>query len=88
MSKAQVSDTRTLGVGSAGNSAADNLALPASTAVVGHVEPLLGRITKRDVEGYFGFPLIRAGEAVTEAVLEKAQSQGRLYEVIAATQDV
>jgi hypothetical protein len=88
MSKAQVSDTRTLGVGSAGNSAGDNLALPVSTAVVGHVEPIQGRIAKRDVEGYFGFPLIRAGEAVTEAVLEKAQSQGRLYEVIASTQDV
>jgi hypothetical protein len=84
----QVADTRVAGVGTGGMSAADNLALPENNEVVGHLEPLLGRVAKRDVTGYFGFPLIRAGQAVTPAIFEKAQSQGKLYEVIASTEDL
>lgn len=81
-------DTSIVGIGTGGTSFADNLALPESGEVVGYLEPLLGRTAHRDVEGYFGFPLIRAGQNVTAAVLEKAQSMGRLYEVIAATEAV
>ena len=83
-----ISDTSTVGIGTGGMSSADNLALPESNDVVGYLEPLLGRVAKRDVQGYFGFPLIRAGQNVTAAVLEKAQSMGRLYEVIASTEEV
>lgn len=83
----QVADRGIVGVGTGGSSAADNLALPENNEVVGHLEPLLGRVARRDVAGYFGFPLIRAGQPVTAAVFEKAQSQGKLYEVIAATEE-
>lgn len=83
----QVADKRTAGVGTGGGSAAENLALPENNEIVGHLEPLLGRVAKRDVAGYFGFPLIRAGQPVTTAVFEKAQSQGKLYEVITATEE-
>jgi hypothetical protein len=62
--------------------------LPDTHEIVGYVDPLIGRIARRDVPGYFGFPLIKAGQTVTHAVLEKAQSLGRLFELTAATDDV
>jgi hypothetical protein len=80
-------DSAAAGIGTGGMSSIDNLALPENDAVVGHLEPLLGRVAKRDVPGYFGFPLVRAGQTVTDSILEKAQSQGKLYEVIAATEE-
>jgi hypothetical protein len=64
------------------------VALPETHEIVGYVDPLIGRIARRDVPGYFGFPLIKAGQPVTHAVLEKAQSLGRLFELTAATDDV
>jgi len=64
------------------------LALPDSNEIIGFVDPLIGRIALRDVPGYFGFPLIKAGQAVTHATLEKAQSLGRLFELTAATDSV
>jgi hypothetical protein len=64
------------------------LTLPATDNIVGYVDPLIGRIARRDVSGYFGFPLIKAGQAVTHATIEKAQQLGRLFELVAATDDV
>jgi len=65
-----------------------DLTLPVSNAIVGYADPLIDRIARRDVPGYFGFPLIKSGQAVTPAILEKAQSLGRLFELTAATDDV
>jgi hypothetical protein len=64
------------------------LTLPESNEIIGYVDPLVGRIARRDVPGYFGFPLIKAGQAVTSATIEKAQNLGRLFELVAATDDV
>ncbi len=68
--------------------AADTLALPLDTNLIGYADPLIGRVARRDVLGYFGFPLIRTGETVTPAILEKAQAVSRLFELTAATDDV
>lgn len=64
------------------------LVLPHTDNIVGFVDPLVGRIARRDVAGYFGFPLIKAGQAVTQATIAKAQELGRLFELTAATDDV
>jgi hypothetical protein len=66
----------------------NTVALPETNDIVGYVDPLIARVAKRDVPGYFGFPLIRAGQSVTHAIVEKAQSLGRLFELTAATDDV
>jgi hypothetical protein len=54
----------------------------------GFVSPVLGRTALRDVHGYFNFPLITKGEVVTEQHFDRAQSLGKLYELIAATDPV
>ena len=51
--------------GTAGTSAMNNTALPEGTSIIGYVDPIIGRVAHRDVLGYLGFPLIRAGETVT-----------------------
>lgn len=66
----------------------NTVALPETHEIVGYVDPLIGRVAKRDVPGYFGFSLIRAGQTVTNTTVEKAQSLGRLFELTAATDDV
>lgn len=73
--------------GTGGMSEQDNAALPDSSAIIGYVEPLLGRVARRDVDGYFGFSLIKQGETVTPSVLERAHSMSRLFELIEATGD-
>jgi len=64
-----------------------SVALPEDTSVIGHVEPIIGRVARREVKGYFGFPLIRAGQTVTHEHTERAQNLGRLFELIAATEE-
>ena len=64
------------------------LALPENHDIIGYVDPLVGRVALREVPGYFGFPLIKAGQAVTPETIEKAQSLGRLFELVAATDNV
>lgn len=73
--------------GTRGMSEQDNAALPDSSAIIGYVEPLLGRVAQRDVAGYFGFSLIKKGETVTPSVLERAHSMSRLFELTEATGD-
>lgn len=82
---AQTTGTR---AGTAGMSENENLALSDNTGMIGYVEPLIGRTAWRDVQGYFGFPLIKAGQTVTRAIAERAHSLGRLFELTAATEDV
>jgi hypothetical protein len=65
----------------------DNLALPPDTSIIGHVEPLLGRVALKSVDGYFGFPLIKEGQPVTQAIINKAENVGRLFELIASTEE-
>jgi hypothetical protein len=55
--------------------------------VIGYVEPIIGRVARRDVSAYFGFPLIKKGETVTRQTAERAHNLGRLFELIAATED-
>lgn len=74
--------------GTTGTSAQDSLGLPDSTAVIGYVEPIIGRIAQKDVHAYFGFPLIRKGETVTRTIAERAHNLGRLYELIASTEEL
>lgn len=64
------------------------LVLPHTDNIIGYADPLIGRIARRDVPGYFGFPLITTGQAVTPHILAKAESLGRLFELTAATDDV
>ena len=73
--------------GTAGMSAQNTLALPDNSEVIGYVEPIVGRIAQRDVQAYFGFSLIKKGETVTRATAERAQNLGRLFELIAATEE-
>jgi hypothetical protein len=47
---------------------------------------VVGRTALREVAGYFGFPLIRKGEVVSQTIYDRAQHMGRLYELIAATE--
>ena len=63
----------------------DGTALPLNSNIVGYAEPVIGRTAKHDVLGYFGFPLIRAGQTVTPAIYDKAMVLGRLFELIAST---
>jgi hypothetical protein len=64
---------------------ADLRPLAASKLAAGFVAPIIGRVALHDVDGYFGFPLIKKGETVTPTHVSRAQSLGRLYELIAAT---
>ncbi len=73
--------------GTSGMSAQDTLALPDSGDVIGYVQPFIGRTVRRDVSGYFGFPIIRAGQTVTPEIAERAQNMARLFELIAATEE-
>lgn len=61
--------------------------VPNKTTAAGFVAPVIGRKVLRDVDGYYGFPLIRKGEVITEAVYNRAQHLARLYELIAATRE-
>jgi len=72
--------------GTSGMSEQNNVALPDETEQIGYVEPLVGRVAQRDVQGYFGFPLIKKGEVVTPDILERAHSLSRLFELTAATE--
>lgn len=73
--------------GTSGMSEQENAALPDSPDIIGYVEPLLGRVARHDVTGYFGFAIIKKGETVTPSVLERAHSMSRLFELIEATGD-
>ena len=72
--------------GTGGMSSHNILSLPDSGNVIGYVDPIVGRIAQRDVVGYFGFSLIRAGETITPEIAERAQNMGRLFELIASTE--
>jgi hypothetical protein len=74
--------------GTTGTSAQNTLALPDNSEVIGYVEPIIGRIAQRDVQAYFGFMLIKKGETVTRSIAERAQNLGRLFELIAATEEL
>lgn len=63
----------------------EGTAMPTNSNIIGFAEPLIGRTAKHDVLGYFGFPLIRAGQTVTPAIFDKAMVLGRLFELIAST---
>ena len=73
--------------GTTGTSAQNTLALPDDTDVIGYVEPIIGRVAQRDVQAYFGFPLIKKGDTVTRETAERAQNLGRLFELVAATEE-
>ena len=72
--------------GTMGTSAQDTTALPENTGIIGYVDPIVGRVAHREVLGYFGFPLIRKGETVTQEIMERAQNVSRLFELQAATE--
>ena len=65
----------------------ESLALPDDNEIIGLTEPLIGRTARSDVAGYFGFPIIRAGEKVTRPIAERAHSMARLFELMAATEE-
>jgi hypothetical protein len=52
----------------------------------GFIVPIIGRIVRSDVLGFPEFPLIRAGEKITVELAERAQSMGRLFELIEASE--
>jgi hypothetical protein len=54
----------------------------------GFIAPIIGRKALQSVNGYYGFSLIREGDTVTKSHVDRAQSLGRLYELIAATETV
>ena len=70
-----------------GNSAMNNSALPNGTSIIGYVDPIIGRVARRDVLGDLGFPLIRKGETVTPEIFSRAHSLSRLFELQAATEE-
>ena len=74
--------------GTTGTSAQNTLALPDNSDVIGYVEPIVGRVALRDVHACFGFPLIKKGETVTRSTAERAQNLGRLFELIASTEEL
>ena len=61
--------------------------IPNQGAAAGFVAPVIGRKALKDVDGYYGFPLIRKGEVITESIYNRAQQLARLYELIAATHE-
>ena len=61
--------------------------VPKPRTAAGFVAPVVGRTALRDVDGYFGFPLIRKGEVITETIYNRAHQLARLYELIAATHE-
>ena len=65
----------------------DALALPERHELSGHLEPVVGRVAQREVAGYYGFPLVKAGQTITPSIAEKALNVGRLFELIAATEE-
>ena len=81
--------SETLGspAGTDGTGAQDNVALPEHSYLIGYVDPIIGRVAHRTVSGYFGFPVIKAGQTVTKEIAERAQNLGRLFELIAATEE-
>jgi len=60
--------------------------LPKRQIAAGFVAPVIGRKARKDVEGYFGFALIRKGDVISDVTYDRAQQMGRLYELIAATE--
>ncbi len=65
----------------------DKVPVSATRREAGYIAPILGRKSLRDVFGFPGFPLIRAGETITEPIMEKAQAMGKLFELTAATRE-
>lgn len=63
----------------------NNTSLPLSDEILGYVGPVIGRVARKDVMGYFGFPIVKAGQTVTAPIAERAYSMARLYELMAAT---
>ncbi|HEY3330295.1 MAG TPA: hypothetical protein VGK19_09770 [Capsulimonadaceae bacterium] len=61
--------------------------IPKATTAAGFVAPVVGRIAKRDVTGYFGFTLIKKGDVITETIYARAQHMARLTELIASTNE-
>jgi len=61
--------------------------IPKPTTLAGFVAPVVGRKATRDVDGYFGFPLIKKGEVITETTYYRAQQMARLAELIACTHE-
>jgi len=70
------------------DSAAIDLALTDDSSLAGFLEPLVGRVALREVTGYYGFPLIKAGQTITPNIAEKALSLGRMFELTEATEPV
>jgi len=64
----------------------DYTPIPRRATAAGFLAPIVGRAALREVSGYFGFPLIRKGEVVSQTIYDRAQHMGRLYELIAATE--
>lgn len=59
--------------------------IPRRATYAGFLAPVVGRTALREVPGYFGFPLIKPGEVITQTIYDRAQAMGRLYELIAST---
>lgn len=73
--------------GTDGTPAMNKTSLPSGTGIIGYVDPIIGRVAHREVLGYLGFPLIRAGETVTPEIFSRAHSLSRLFELQAATEE-
>ena len=54
----------------------------------GFIAPYVGRIAQQDVTGPFGMTLIKSGAVITQAIADRAQHMGRLFELIAASESV
>jgi len=61
--------------------------IPVRNTAAGYLAPVVGRTAVKDVQGYFGFPLIQKGEVITEAIYNRAHKMARLYELIASTRE-
>ncbi len=73
--------------GTDGTPAMNKSSLPQGTGIIGYVDPIIGRVAHRDVLGYLGFPLIKAGETVTPEIFSRAHNLSRLFELQAATEE-
>ncbi len=75
------------GAGTQGQTGEEARSLPEDVTVPGYVDAIVGRVAHRGVIGYYGFPLIQAGETVTREILGRAHSMSRLFELQAATEE-
>jgi hypothetical protein len=80
VSEHAASDTKT-------SVASERTPVSATRMAAGFVVPIIGRTALREVKGYFNFSLINKGETVGKAHMDRAQAMGRLYELIAATEN-